>query len=72
MLLRLIVYTLIFYFIFKIIRLVVKFLSKPAENPEEPTVKSAQQTKKFDINSDDIIEADFEDIKSNDSEKNSN
>jgi hypothetical protein len=62
---RFLLYTLLFYFIFKIIKTIVRLLFRPSEKPKEPTVKNSPERKKFDIDSKDIIEAEFEEIKDN-------
>ncbi len=40
-------------------------MTKPAEQPKGPTVNNSPEKKKFDIDSHDIIEAEFEEIKDN-------
>ena len=62
---RFLLYTLLFYFIFKIIKTIARLLFRPVEKPKEPTVKNSPEKKKFDIDSRDIIEAEFEEIKDN-------
>lgn len=46
-----------------------RFLSTPEQSPKSPKIENVNENKKFDIKSDDIIEADFEEIKNNDTKE---
>ncbi|MGD8781852.1 MAG: hypothetical protein PVH88_23180 [Ignavibacteria bacterium] len=63
-----IVWGLIFYLAFKAIRYLIQLIAAPAED-NKTTFNKRTDKSKFDIKSEDIIEADFEEIKESDSEK---
>ena len=68
--LSVIVWCLIFYLAFKAIKYFVQMLSGPKEGEEvKSSFNRKKEKNKFSINREDIIEADFEEIKESDSEK---
>ncbi len=68
---RFLIYLIFFYFIFKIVKYLISLFVTPSGNQNQTKVK---QTKKenLKIKQEDIIEAEFEEIENNQSEKREN
>ncbi len=68
---RFIIYLIFFYFVFKIVKYLISLFVSPSGSKKQTTVK---QTKKenLKIKQEDIIEAEFEEIENNQSEKREN
>ncbi len=64
-----IVWCLIFYLAFKAIKYLVQLVGPPKEGKNKTVFSKRKDKSKFDIKKEDIIEADFEEIKESDSEK---
>ena len=64
---RLIVFGLLFYFVLKLIKYFIAILLKPRKKQEEFKVNNSGSNIPKNINADDIVEAEFEEIKNNDS-----
>jgi len=65
--LRLIVFGLLFYFVLKIVKYFIAILFRPKKDPNEIKVNTRGGNISKNINSDDIVDAEFEEIKNNDS-----
>ena len=59
MFIRFIIYSILFYFIIKIVKYVVRFIQGPSTPPKREVHDSPKQET---INTQDIIEADFEEL----------
>lgn len=65
--LRIIVFGLLFYFVLKIVKFFIAILLRPKKDPNEIKVNTRGSNISKNINSEDIVEAEFEEIKNNDS-----
>ena len=66
-LLRLILWSLVFYVIYKTVANVFKFFAASPGNSDKPNI--VQKPSKYNIGKDDVIDANFEEINSNKKEK---
>lgn len=64
MLLRAIIWILLFILAYRAVKYILKIMSGGNEK-NQPNINSKQKSGKININKDDIIEADFEEIKDN-------
>ncbi len=66
---QILLYGFLFYLAFKAIKYVIQMVAGPKENKRgNSTFTKKNEKSKFDINREDIIEADFEEIKESDKE----
>lgn len=64
---RFVVFGLLFYFVFKLIKYFFAILLSTGKKREEVKVNTSKSDISSKINKDDIVEAEFEEIKNNDS-----
>ena len=67
---RFILFSVLFYFLFKIIRQVMKLVLSSKSAEQKNSFTKTEQKKKFDIKKEDIVDADFEEIRNEESNSN--